>query len=228
MPHLTSERGSVAPMFVAILVIVLTLIIAVVDREWVNYMLKLAEQTADFAAEAGASPESRDIKATVTTTRRQKHLETYCARWEQDICVETGTDVVWEHQELTRTRPITDFEEDWREIFGCSPTDSAWRPAWKCDPPKVDAYDITFNAQSTTRAEQTLRRNWKDRPRAHLMGDDVVQTIKTHHLSAYDVDTAQVTVYAHVELRSLFFVLKPWPVTVKGASTVRFEPLRLR
>lgn len=228
-PSLRDERGSVTPLFVAIMVIVLTLMVAVVDREWVNYMLKLAEQTADFAAEAGASPESREINVTATATRQQSYWEVVCVKYEEGICIESWPFRRERYETVTQTRPLRDFEQNWRAVFGCSDSDNPWTPHWKCLNPQVDAYRIVFNAASEARVMETFDRNWQDRARVSLVGGKPGLSYVIRHDATYKADTAKVIVTAELQLRSLFFgIVPPWRDTIQGASTVRFQPLQFQ
>jgi len=219
--RIREERGSVTAVFVALMAVLLVLVIGILDREWANYMLKLAEQSADLAAEAGASRGVRDVMARVQASRSQ-----YVITWET-TCIHkdvkgncdgwTSTPkIVWIYDNPVLVRPEEEFRQDWRKAFGCSPDGNAQAPNWRCDGAELVApmWGV-FHPEAEGKARDTFQNNWHDRTRASVT-NVLVQPVAANRM-----------VYVRVSLQvdSLFNFVHPRPVQVTGAAIVQVKPL---
>lgn len=220
--QIRDQRGSVSPVFLTLLSLCLLLMAAFLDREWANYMMKLAEQTADFAAESGAR--AHQSWATVEMTKRQvrQFTEAYCTGWnEAGECTDFGqrswTETYWDwpvveirHEELLR-------DSTWRERhFQCGP--SAAYPAWECYYARVVHERITYTAEAEPLAATTFDLNWKQRSAARV-----------HRVTVFPLaDKATVEVQVQMEIRSLFGMLG-WrrDVLIEGAAATQIPPIQL-
>lgn len=213
-----SQRGSVAPVFTVLVGVVLVLIMAVLDREWTNYMLKLADQTADFAAEAGAAPQHREVRLRVSTIRRQYWQvprEVCLAYDELGVCTDLTyeLDTFWRDEPVTEDRPEQEFRENWREVFGCSPDDNSLAPNWACDRPHLVENYMIFRDGSARQADTAFRRNWRDRPRAGLTSLGI----------SHNAATRQIWVQGQIEVASLFGLFAPRRMNFGGSAVVQYQ-----
>jgi hypothetical protein len=225
-----NQRGSVSPVFITLFGVTILLMMVFLDREWLNYTLQLTEQTADFAAEAGGS--THEAWATVLVSRRQYWMEVV------PVCDEYAADgttckvPMRDEQRLhTRERTISvgpfneqELKENWTDQANCrraSPGELVMEPAWECRAVQIDPdlREVRFTEDTDPIAEQTFRRNWKDRGAAKL--DDVWVYA--------DASKRAVTVTAQIRVKSLFGVL-PWErtVPVTGKAVTQLDDLVLK
>lgn len=223
MGRRASQRGSITPVFTVLFGVVLILIMAVLDREWTNYMLKLADQTADFAAEAGAAPQHREVRLRVSTIRRQYWQESreVCLAYDgNQVCTDRTyeLDTFWREEPVTADRPVQVFRENWREVFGCTPGTEALAPNWACDLPYLVEDYMLFTVGSTYQADDTFRRNWQDKPRASL------RELSVSHNAA----TRQIWVQGQLEVESLFGLFGPRRIPFGGSAAVQYQKPELK
>lgn len=225
-PHMCDQRGSVSPVFLSLLSLCLLLLAVFLDREWANYMMKLAEQTADFAAEAGAK--AHQSWADVEMTKRQvRHFsETYCIAWdeeEEELCIDTAerqwTETYWDwvradirHEELLR-------DQSWKErYFQCG--ESATYPAWECFYAQLVGEEewLIYTEEAEPLALATFDMNW--RPRSAV-------TVLNRRFDP-QAGAKMVRLHATLEIRSLFGMLG-WRrnVEIIGAAVTQIPEIEL-
>jgi hypothetical protein len=214
------ERGSVSPLWVALVVVVMILATAILEREWVNYKLRLASQTADFAAEAGGR--AHEAWAKVTVSRYQYWWETVTDCIEQD---DQGGCISWEtrdeYHDQRSTREITDREKiiqvNWRALADCGTDGLA--PNWQCNGNPASYENdrwVIFAAETEEASRQTFTVNWQDQNAA------VVENLWV----AADAGRRKVIVQVDILMRPLFGI-GFWTerVTVRGAAVVKLNPM---
>lgn len=212
------ERGSISPVWVSMVVVVLILATAILEREWVNYKLKLAEQTADLAAEAGAHVHEASLSISVNRYQYWYTSEAYCtemdAKW---ICKH------WDYRDVFHSRSDTvqvsgrekDLRQNWRGLANCGA--SVYAPDWMCvGTPTITGRSVTFADDAPQAVQQTFHANWIDHHAAAVPNVQVV----------CDGASRKVTVRVDLVLRPLFG-LGVWEVTVPvhGAAVVKLSPL---
>lgn len=223
--HLLSDRkGSIAPVGVTLLATVVILAAVILEREWINYQLALAQQTADFAAEAAGH--MHEAYATINVDYYQYWYDyvPVCLTFDdQGNCIPTLWPVL---RTETQTRQFTAREKDligngWREVAGCS--DSALSPNWLCT--HVEELDspaptVVFNQQTESVGRTVFLRNWKNTAAARVVDDDRVSVTAQG-------GQGKVIVTAEIELRPLFG-LAAWTerVQVHGAAVTKPTPLK--
>lgn len=218
------EQGSVSAVGVALLMVLLLLVVAVLDREWVNYMMKLVEQTADLAAEAGAK--AHVINATVTAKRTHAVVKTksLCVRTDLqgkcDLTMDVDYVDEWQHTLMTVQRPEDEFDSNaWRALFECTPDDNPYT-GWACSIPHVESYTLVFTDKTGPRARQTFERNWHDLPHARVRPEFT--------MVSQDPDQRTVYVAARLEVDSLFGLYRTETILLAGRSVVQGKTLTFR
>lgn len=171
------ERGSVIAAGLAAATVVALLALAIIEHTWVKHVLRSAQETADFAAEAGAAV--FEEYARVTVDRR----ELYLVWWQEcmpypDHQDEEGNPICWWDSD-TRERwsypvvsgRVQDLQATWRQLFEC--VDDPWQ-GWQCSgrprvvsPERANRW-LEYLPQTAAHAESTFRANWEDRRGASL------------------------------------------------------------
>lgn len=207
---------------------VILLGVAIIDREWVNYKLKLLEQAADLAAEAGG--QAHELHAKLKVTRRQFRIvpkqvctltnaEAVCLKWE------TVTEVLgpfWDYPEIEgRQRDLEG--EKWKSKTRCDPTPIA--PQWECTDVEILERRLRFRPEAEQYAKNTLLTNWRDHPSARLTGQPQAWQYPAGSLLE-PAGTSRVT--TTVRFRMLFG-LAPWTSdkTVQGGAVVKVKEMEL-
>jgi hypothetical protein len=221
---LRRQRGSITPVWLALVLGTLLLFIVLVDREWVAYQLNKVEQTADFAAEAGASLAQITYPLKVYGVRQHWEDQTTCEPPVQPsdppLCTTTSL-----YQ--PRAEDHDDCEGDLKALQGkawqtaCHCDQAIYEGAWTClraalrDKPQVrfldNLDDVVFN---------TFQANWTDHP-----GGRVSLPFPVYP------DTEQRSVYLQVQ----FFVSSPFggdrwlgrSTLIDGKAVVQIPPLTL-
>jgi hypothetical protein len=162
------QRGSVTPVWLALVLGTLLLFIVLVDREWVTYQLNKVEQTADFAAEAGASTAEITYPVLVHGVRHHYVDETTCEPGAQptDPPLCTTTTIHQQrsenHDDCAGTKQQLEGAA-WRQQCHCDPGPS--EGAWTClkaELSKVRAPEVTFPADLDDVVMATFYANWSD------------------------------------------------------------------
>lgn len=206
---------------------VILLGVAIIDREWVNYKLKLLEQSLDLAAEAGG--QDHQLHAKIQVTRRQFRIV------KEKVCEETDANKVctkWKEVQKI-LGPFFDYTviEDrqrelegvkWKDKIKCDPT--PMEPQWECTEVKILERRLTFRPQAEQYAVDTLRANWRDHPSAKLINWYSSQYPMGSQLEPAGV--SQVT--ATIRLRMLFG-LAPWTADklIQGGAVVKVKEMEL-
>lgn len=213
------QRGSVSAVFIALLIVVVLLTVAFLEREWANYILKMAEQTADFAAEAAAR--AHVVKDTVTVDR---------THW---VWVDCPLDINGNPTCLGYWSPVYDqlhFDQmpeeellgNWSSMTGCG--GDPFADGFRCST-LIDERRIEFSGATDAIAEDVWTLNWPQR--AHVSA--VLNQVEYSGSADGKVSWSRV-VYVSVDLDigSLFGVI-PWEhrVPVTGAAAVKMRPLVL-
>lgn len=207
------ERGSITPVFIALLAVVLILVMAFVDREWANYALAEAIETADFAAEAGAAV--HEVYADADVRVRQYYIVDVRVCDEENICHdEYNVRVQWYTIPLQHVR-AEELVEHWRDLAGCraaAPGEQVFAPELECYSAEVTNEVLEFTDETKALAERTFLQNWQQRANADAAIEEV-------HLNARD---RIIRVDVDLTVRSLFGLL-PWQRKhlLSGAAVVQ-------
>ncbi|HEY3367377.1 MAG TPA: hypothetical protein VGK74_20155 [Symbiobacteriaceae bacterium] len=216
---LRDERGSVSVVFIALLLVVTILMIAFLDREWANYTLKMAEDTADFAAEAGAG--AHEVLDTVTVSR---------SHWDWDPGIncdppdEKGNVTCsggWVSAPPDPPYQITRMPEDqmletWRSLAGCGPN-THWASGtgdYQCTV-ALTARQVVFIDTANDIAANVFNLNWPDKAAAQA----------TAIADYVNFECRTVSLPVEVHMTSLFGAI-PWKRTVwqQGKAIVQLPP----
>lgn len=214
---LGDQRGSTMPVLAALLLVAVLVAAAAMEREWANYMQRLAEATADFAAESGA--QYHQVFALVRVQR------SYVRRWEEEVCQPPATpegdpechaEVREETVVDVAVRKVPEAElraQGVPALFGCQL--DPYRP-WVCGRAEVLARCVEFAPEAVEWARRVFQANWTDRRGAVARVWDVWARN----------EAKQVEVVVALDLESLFGF---WPirhrVAVAGRGGVRLGPL---
>lgn len=221
------QNGAVTAVWVALLGFVLLLGVATVEREWVNYKLRLVEEALDIAAEAGG--QVHEVSATLKVVKRQW--------WEEEVavcvtvgaegeCLELGTELVtkgpiYEYPTITGLQRELEGDQ-WKAPANCG--SDPWRPNWQCVSVEIVDRWLTYLPPSQVIALETLQGNWENQKGARVVGTEFRQWTLQQ-----GVDPAGVTqVTAHLQLRPVFGLL-PWSYTrsVTGTAVTKVRALQL-
>ncbi len=220
--RLHGERGSVSPVFLALCWIVLLLLGAFLERDWANYTMKMAEQTADFAAEAGGR--THIDWAVLKVRGRQLYTEwvTVCDVKDEETgtCLESHQEPRTRHRYRTWTvqvnvRELLAAGDHWGRLVGCKRS-QAWKPEFQCvEAVAIDRY-IQFPALAEEVVRTTFAANWPNRPAAKATVTDV----------CLNAGTREVQVTVNLRVRSLLGLI-PWEEErrVTGHAVVVLSPL---
>ncbi|HYF94509.1 MAG TPA: hypothetical protein VD969_20010 [Symbiobacteriaceae bacterium] len=224
---LLNQRGSIAPFGISLLMVVVILAVAILEREWVNYQLILAAQTADFAAESAGRMHEAYATIRVRYFQEWYTTETLCVLpdpLDPTVCLASDT---WRERH-TRTRTeyfhhqrVRELTGDgWKQVAGCD--EDALRPNWLCTSVTVEQQEITFSEDAEAMGRQIFFRNWRNRPTAWIEADS-----QSLHFT-FNTATGLVTAHAEVELRPMFGMVA-WThrVWVQGAAVAKAERLAI-
>jgi hypothetical protein len=166
-----AQAGSITPVWLALLVATLLLLIVFIDREWVNYQLKKVDQTADFAAEAGAATAEITYKLQIQGTRYRDETTPVC-----DPPLGPGLPASCRDENHLVPSPDTDQctgslhqlnGEAWRQRCHCD--QAKFDGAWLCESAVVkDLPEITWPVQTEDVIQTTFAANWVDHPNSHV------------------------------------------------------------
>lgn len=218
------ERGGVSAIFVALMVAVLLLMMAILDREWLNYQLHRAEQTADFAAEAGA--QSHQVWDTITVSRYHYtyiDLPLDCTT-DPITGVESCTDPSYWSGPRFDTYTVGPAEEgdllaNWQRQASCGNPFQESPRRYACYGVSVTDREVRFDEQTITVAGGTFALNWQDRPHAEALLEGVTTRAADR----------SVTVRVSLDLGTPFGIL-PWrrQAVVEAMAVVQLKPLHIR
>lgn len=218
-----SERGSVTPVWVFILGMVVLLGVAVVEREWANYKLKMLEQTLDFAAEAAGR--THEGYAWVDVPVQQYYYVNECVEQDLDgVCIYEPV----LHGPEPDVRHIqgnpTELEANWRALAQCGSDPMA--PNWECLTPVVTRYEMRFTIDTDRTATQTFWGNWRNQPTAFVHPSSL--TISPGPQQDFLSPARYMDVSAEIEMRPLFGLV-PWVHSTwkRGRAVVRLHELVL-
>ncbi|MDF2628850.1 MAG: hypothetical protein K0R39_2681 [Symbiobacteriaceae bacterium] len=209
------ERGSVSPVFILILMVVMLLLGAFLDREWLNYKIHLADNIADFAAESGAR--TAEVWAEIRVTKYQYWFVPVT------VCVDekcTVTSIRMDFQSTTETKVVTDkdaeIRRNWPALAECG--SNAEAPNWKCTSAEKVRQWVEYPASTKDLAEGVFRANWRDQSLARW----------THLEATPRADRGLVDVEVTLEIRSVTGLVG-WrhTLTRTGSAASRIEPLEL-
>jgi|GEM_PF-4848942 len=221
MRHL--QRGSVSPVFAMVLMVVILLLGAVLDREWLNFKMHLAEEIADFAAESGAR-RAEVWDAIVVRVRQVQYSTT-------ERCVDPsipnpldpacpGTELVTTSTTRYDSRPVVAEEQvllrDWKALARCG--SDPVEPNWSCESVLVDDRWFVYPSGTERLMRQVFEENWQDQPLSHLVNPTPI----------IDAGEGLTKVRVIVDISSVTGLLG-WRrnMEITGAAKSRMEPLQL-
>jgi hypothetical protein len=210
------QAGSISVVWLFLVLTTMLLLVLFIDREWVNYQVRKARQTADFAAEAGAA--AAQITYHLQVTGRQGHPESRPV----EGCADCPPETVWVYEPWSTH--CSGAEADlsgtgWLEQCGCT----AHSDQVDIDCRQVQQLTPTIDWPSDVDeiVEATFWANWVDRPNSR-----VIQLLPFQYER---IDRRLSQLYVKVRLNSLFGG-GWWPAyepDVIGKSTLKIPPLRL-
>lgn len=212
-----NQQGSVSPVLAMLLMVVLLLLGAFLDREWLNFKLFLAQEIADFAAESGAR--TAQVWDTIRITRRQIEYVPSSICLDLPACTKRQTIL----QTVTHwSYPVLTAEEqqllrEWRSQAGCSADPEA--PNWSCEGVEVLRREIRYPSQTDYVMRTVFSSNWKDQQLARLV------TLDTH----VNANERLVRVEATVEIRSVTGLMG-WQRSTRivGSAITRIDPIQFQ
>lgn len=212
------QAGSITPVWLTLVMATLFLLILFVDREWVNYQLRKAKQTADFAAEAGAA--TAQITYKLWIEGEEGHLilvpDPNCKVGEICDPVEQWSARPWS---TTCSGTLTELTgSGWIRHCGCNIGSAQYYLT--CFRPRELSPDVQFPATADATATATFNANWVDRPNSRVTG--------LYPYKEPGVTRRLYRLTATLRITSLFG--NWWPAVTKpipGASTLKIPPLRL-
>lgn len=211
-----TERGSVSPVFIMVLMVVILLLGAFLDREWLYYKIHLAENIADFAAESGAR--TAEVWDTLEVTRYQYWYVPTPVCHDPPACTVRGVEMRLESDVDVQTVVAMDDEirSHWPAIAGCGSYAEA--PNWKCINVRVVERRVEYPAGTPSLVEQVFRANWKDQPLARAFNPRV-DLVAQKRMVDFHID---------IEIRSVTGLIG-WRHTIQrtGSAITRMEPLEL-
>lgn len=212
------EAGSITPVWLTLVTATLFLLILFVDREWVNYQLRKAKQTADFAAEAGAATAQITYHISIVGEEGDLILVPDPNCKEGEVCdpAEQWSSRPWS---TTCTGSLAELTgSGWIRHCGCNISSAQYYLT--CFRPRELTPDVQFPASANETAIATFYANWVDRPNSRVTGLypylEPAVTRRLYRLTAI------------VRITSLFG--NWWPEvtkTIPGASTLKIPPLQL-
>ncbi|HWI52476.1 MAG TPA: hypothetical protein VNT01_10095 [Symbiobacteriaceae bacterium] len=217
------QRGSVSPVFAMVLMVVILLLGAVLDREWLNFKMHLAEEIADFAAESGAR--RAEVWDAIVVTRRQVQYST------TESCVDPtipspldpacpGKELVTTSSTVFSDKLVVAEEQallrDWKAQAECG--SDPVEPNWSCESVRIGTRWFVYPSGTVGLMDQVFRQNWQDQPLAHLVSANPI----------VDAGEGLTKVTVKVEISSVTGLLG-WRrnVDITGAAKSRMEPLQL-
>lgn len=210
------EAGSITPIWLLLITTTLFLLILFVDREWVNYQVRKANQVADFAAEAGAS--TAQITYILQVDGQIGELTEFqeCA---DEIC---QTHLDWKYHPWSTTCAGTLKElsgDGWFARCGCR--SSSAEVQIECQSVEQLDPEIRLPAAAEELTMVTFAANWIDHPNSRV-------TIKSYYPEP-TLDRRLSSLYLKIRITSLFGGTW-WPVQeyfVTGQATLKIPPLQL-
>lgn len=218
---LKDQSGSISAISIGLLLGAMFLLVAILEREWLNYTLKMAEETADFAAESGSRYHRVWTTLVVNRLWFVEVADPPVCTVEESTGIEscqypTHFESRSDQQVLEGWEP--ELVETWRERAACGDPYPAVPQQYRCASVQVQQRDVRFTAESDPMAQQVFQLNW--RPRASVVTRSVYPASRG--------ETRSVTLRVDLEISSLFGIIK-WRSnkTIVGRSVVNLSPLRI-
>lgn len=176
---LGDERGSISPVFVTLLTAVLLLFYAVLEREWFNYNLEMAIQTADFAAQVAGR--AHRAYATLRVSRLQYYFEDYYICDQVDAKTNACTKGHWETRTHSRwsypvkvvpVDQLLALEDNWISLFE-SQRATAYAPNWQFQGVQVLSQHLEYQEVAEEVARTTFISNWP----GHASAEATVESV---------------------------------------------------
>jgi hypothetical protein len=211
-----TQRGSVSPVFAMVLMVVILLLGAFLDREWLYYKLHLAETIADFAAESGARTAEVWDRIEVTKYQYWYVPEPLCH--DPPDCTQRGIIMRLEstvHSQIVEARD-EEIRSNWPALAGCG--SNAEAPNWKCINVRQIDRRIEYPAETAALVEQVFRSNWQDQPLARA----------SNHRIELVAQRGMVNFHIDIDIRSVTGLMG-WRHTFSRtvSASTRIEPLEL-
>lgn len=177
------QRGSITAIWVAVIAAFFLIGLIVLEREWANYQIRLLEQAADLAAEAGAY--HHETQATVSATLT-KIIKTEVCGWEVPPPIpglppptQPVKPIYTCHEETTIITEPRSAQGRFNEVEGTN-----WKllldcdvDGWTCSEPKIDEVCITPGTALEQTARETLIGNWRPGRAVRLLDSYTTTTL---------------------------------------------------
>lgn len=212
-----TECGSVSPVFAMVLMVVILLLGAFLDREWLYYKIHLAENIADFAAESGAR--TAEVWDTLDVAIYQiQYVPGQPACVDPPDCKSWYTPLIAVRIPGRRLVVAEDGEirRSWPAIAQCGAIAEA--PNWRCESVRILSREVRYPASTEGLVKQVFQANWKDQPLARALNARV------------DLVAQERTVDFHIDIEiSSVTGLMGWrhTITRTGSAITRMDPLEL-
>lgn len=217
------QEGSVAAVAVALMGVTLLLGMAVLEREWASYILRLAQETADFAAEAGARRHDTHAQMSIARYRLRTVWETVCGpdvdADGNPICrQEPETVTTWSYPVISDRETV--LKQRWRELLDCADSPGS---GWTCvgTPQVVEPVSqnrwVQFADEAGELSVRTFLANWQHRSRVEVLAVEAMPESATRSVTLF------------VRLRLLPVVLPfvgAHEVWIRGRAGVQLTPLQ--
>ncbi|HYF80799.1 MAG TPA: hypothetical protein VD973_27120 [Symbiobacteriaceae bacterium] len=210
------ERGSVSPVFAMVLMVVILLLGAFLDREWLLYKIHLAENLADFAAESGAR--TAEVWDRIEVTKYQYWYVPEPVCHDPPACTQRGIKMRLESAVGSQIVEAKDDEirSNWPALAGCG--SNAEAPNWKCVNVRLVSRRVEYPAGTADLVAQVFQANWKDQPLARALSPRV-EFVAQEGLVDFHIDIQISSVTGLMGWRHII------PLT--GSAVTRIDPLEL-
>jgi hypothetical protein len=224
------ERGSISLVSVAMVLSALIMMVVVLERERISYVLRTAQETLDFAAEAGAYDNRVLYTVTVPVTTIHGH-------WEAGPCTEVDplnplVCTAWGDDYFSvDSRPIQDDvrEGSWNQLEGVQ-----WRSFFDCDPDGTPVFDgarycsrptrtqdrVEFLAGAVPAAEGTFAVNW--------LGHGLPELTDAGPEATVNDQQRTLRLGATLKLSGVFGLFPVKEIRLEGMAKVMTEPPTLK
>lgn len=213
------QTGSITPVWLTLVTATLLLLILFVDQEWANYQIRKAQQTADFAAEAGAATAQITYRLWVEGQQGTAVSvpDPNCVAGQPCPLITTWTYSSWSNTCVGTLEALSG--SGWMSHCGCTTASAQY--VVQCLRVRELSPDVQWPANVDDTVTATFNANWVDRPNSRVTATYPYQdeTI-TRRLSVLTVTLRITSLFG-----GTWWTVTPRPII--GLSTLKIPPLRL-
>lgn len=226
--NVKEPQGSITAIWLVVIAAFFFVGVVVLEREWVNYQLRLVEQAVDLASEAGAY--DHEVQVTVSATLTRVIIVEKCEMVYPEPppppaepfppFLDCHDEEKTETEIRTYEGPLYEVEETkWKAHVGCDVD------GWICSDPKVDQVCVTAGPNYEIIATETFRANWRGSRASRLVGTHaMVQLVPAGGCSSTSAGL-QVTLRANYTLKPFFGMLPlEQELVANGSAAVKVKP----